>query len=86
MASFKDPKEHFAPIEVVERLLEICEYYGQPQSLYLSSTLDLTTYFDSFGFDVYSLTDDTNTAFEINSPTVNVVPSGDKCRNHELSH
>jgi hypothetical protein len=88
MASFKDPEQRFAPIEVVERLLQICDFYGERQALYLFSTLDLATYLDSFGFDSYSLTsnNNTNTAFEINQATVNVLPSGDKSRSHELAH
>lgn len=86
MASFKDPEQRFAPIEVIERLLQICDFYGERQALYLTSTLDLATYLDSFGFNVYSLTSKTDTAFEINKATVSVLPSGDKYRNHELTH
>jgi hypothetical protein len=86
MASFKDPEQRFAPIEVIERLLQICDFYGERQALYLASTIDLATYLDSFGFDSYSLTSNTNTAFEINQPIVDVLPSGDKSRNHELAH
>jgi hypothetical protein len=86
MASFKDPGQRFAPIEVVERLLEICDYYGERQVLYIRSTLDLTSYLDSFGFDVYSLTSDPNTTFEINCASTDVLPSGDKSHSHDLSH
>ncbi|MEW6731476.1 MAG: hypothetical protein AB1489_09095 [Acidobacteriota bacterium] len=86
MASYRDPTISFTPIEVVERLLEICEYCGQPTRLYLSSSLDLATYLDSFGFDVYSLTTNTKTAFKINRPTTMVLPSGDRTHSHCLAH
>jgi hypothetical protein len=56
MASFRDPARTFEPIEVIERLLEITDYLGHEPVLYLSSSNDLATYLDSFGFDIYSLT------------------------------
>jgi hypothetical protein len=55
MASFRDPAKTFSPIEVIERLLEITDYYGHKPVLYISSSNDLATYLDSFGFDIYSL-------------------------------
>ena len=64
MASFRDPARTFSPVEVIERLLEITDYYGHDPVLYISSSNDLATYLDSFGFDIYSLTSDTNEAFE----------------------
>jgi hypothetical protein len=85
-ASYGNPKISFAPVEVVERLLEICEYFGQAGRLFISSSLDLATYLDSFGFDVYSLTTDTKVAFKVDQATTMVLPSGDKSHNHSISH
>ena len=85
-ASYKDPETRFAPTDVVERLLEICEHFGQAARLFISSSLDLATYLDSFGFDVYSLTTNTKTAFKIDQSTTMVLPSGDRSHNHFISH
>jgi hypothetical protein len=81
MASFRDPARTFSPVEVIERLLEITDYYGHDPVLYISSSSDLATYLDSFGFDIYSLTSDTNQAFETSSRIVSVLPNGS--RSHE---
>ncbi|HET9533216.1 MAG TPA: hypothetical protein VFQ92_22870 [Blastocatellia bacterium] len=81
MASFRDPAKTFSPIEVIERLLEITDYYGHKPVLYISSSNDLATYLDSFGFDVYSLTADTNAAFKTSTRSVSVLPNGS--RSHE---
>ncbi len=86
MASYRDPTTSFNPVEVVERLLEICEYCGQTSRLFLSSSLDLATYLDSFGFDVYSLTTNTETAFDIDRATTMVLPSGDRSHSHDMVH
>ena len=85
-ASYGNPENQFTPIEVVERLLEICEHFGQAGRLYISSSLDLATYLDSFGFDVYSLTMNTKTAFKIDQATTMVLPSGDRSHNHSIAH
>ena len=81
MASFRDPARTFSPVEVIERLLEITDYYGHDPVLYISSSNDLATYLDSFGFDIYSLTNDTSEAFETTSRIVSVLPNGS--RSHE---
>jgi hypothetical protein len=81
MASFRDPARTFSPIEVIERLLEITDYFGHQPVLYISSSNDLATYLDSFGFDGYSLTVNTNAAFKTSSRTVSVLPNGS--RSHE---
>lgn len=54
MATFKDPIKCFAPLEVVERLLEIREELGYQPAIYLNSSLELADFFDAFGFDVYA--------------------------------
>ena len=65
MASFRDPAKTFSPIEVIERLLEITDYFGHQPILYISRDDDLAMYLDSFGFDVYSLTTDTKKKFDL---------------------
>ena len=86
MASFRDPARTFEPIEVIERLLEITDYLGHQPALYISSSNDLATYLDSLGFDVYSLTADTNAAFEPDSRSVSVLPNGSRSHDSLTAH
>ena len=86
MASFRDPARTFEPIEVIERLLEITDYLGHEPVLYISSSDDLATYLDSFGFDVYSLTANTNAAFETASRSVSVLPNGSRSHDSLTAH
>lgn len=81
MASFRDPARTFSPIEVINRLLEITDYYGHKQVLYISSSSDLATYLDSFGFDIYSLTSNTDATFTTATRSALVLPNGS--RSHE---
>lgn len=86
MASFRDPARTFEPIEVIERLLEITDYLGHDPILYLSSSNDLATYLDSLGFDIYSLTTDTNTAFGTSTRSVLVLPNGSRSHDSLTAH
>ena len=86
MASFRDPAKTFAPIEVVERLLEICDHYGHKTVLYISSSADLATYLDSFGFDIYSLTADTRSAFQTTTRSVVILPNGTRSHDSATAH
>jgi len=86
MASFRDPARTFEPIEVIERLLEITDYLGHDPVLYLSSSNDLATYLDSFGFDIYSLTADTNAAFGTDCRSVLVLPNGSRSHDSLTAH
>ncbi len=52
MATYRDPVRVFAPLEVVERLLEIREEAGYSPEIFLRSSDDLAAYFDAYGFDV----------------------------------
>ena len=81
MASFRDPARTFSPIEVIERLLEITDYFGHEPVLYISSSNDLATYLDSFGFDIYSLTANTDEKFKTTTRSVLILPNGS--RSHE---
>lgn len=86
MASFRDPARTFAPIEVIERLLEIREYYGHAPHIYIASGEDLTTYLDCFGFDVYSLTSNPRTPFRTTTRSVLMLPNGSRSHDSATAH
>ncbi len=76
MGSFRDPSHCFAPLEVVERLLEIRAELGFSSTLYLDRSQELTDFLDAYGFDIY--------AFSVRNDKINydnfstpVVPGGD---------
>ncbi len=80
MATYKDPVKCFAPLEVVERFLEIRQELGFPQIIYLDNSLDLADFLDSFGFDVYSFsTEDKKINGKINygDYRAQIVPGGE---------
>ena len=54
MATFRDPNQCFAPLEVIERMLEIREDFGFAPVLYLPHVENLTDFLDSYGFDIYA--------------------------------
>lgn len=81
MATFNDPDQCFAPLEVIERLLEIRKELGFGQNLYLTGTEELTDLLDSFGFDVYAFTN-TDRPLNYGDYRAPVVPGGDV---HHLS-
>jgi len=56
MATYHDPVTRFAPLEVIERLLEIRAELGYTQALYLPSALELAGFLDAHGFDAYAFT------------------------------
>jgi hypothetical protein len=86
VASFRDPARTFAPIEVLERLLQITEYYGHEPALYISSGDDLATYLDSFGFDIYSLTADTRATFNTAASSALILPNGSRSHESVTAH
>lgn len=86
MASFRDPARTFAPLEVIERLLEISDYYGHKPILYLSSSDELASYLDSFGFDSYSLTADTSASFNTTTRSAQVLPNGSRSHESATAH
>ena len=76
MATYKDPVVCFAPLEVIERLLEIRSELGFAEVLYVDNSVDLAEFLDAYGFDVYS--------FSTKSEKINygvyrasIVPGGD---------
>jgi hypothetical protein len=86
VASFRDPARTFKPIEVLERLLEIAEFYGGSPILYISSDEDLISYLDSFGFDIYSLSTNTHQRFDASSRSTMVLPSGTRSHDSATAH
>jgi hypothetical protein len=54
MATFNDPIKCFAPLEVLERLLEIRKELGFRQTVYLPSSNELAKSLDAYGFTGYA--------------------------------
>src|SRR5215217_6894333 len=52
MATYRDPVRCFAPLEVIERLLEIRVEAGYSPAVYLLSPDDLADYLDAYGFGI----------------------------------
>jgi hypothetical protein len=76
MATFKDPTQCFAPLEVIERLLEIREELGFGKTLYIDRSEELTDFLDAFGFDIYAFSTD-NKKINYGDYRSPVVPGGD---------
>ena len=81
MATFKDPDQCFAPIEVIERLLQIRTELGFAETVYVDRSEELTDFFDAYGFDIYAFSTD-NDKINYDNYTSPVVPGGD---NHHMS-
>lgn len=58
MATYNDPIKCFAPLEVIERLLEIRSEFGFSQSVYLPSSAELADSLDAYGFSIYAFIDE----------------------------
>jgi hypothetical protein len=76
MATFRDPSLCFAPIEVVERLLEIRAELGFTETLYLDRSQELTDFLDAYGFDIYAFSTE-NEKINYDDISTPVVPGGD---------
>ena len=85
MATYRDPVRVFAPLEVVERLLEIRAEAGYSPSIFLRSTDDLAQYLDAYGFDVYQLMDDA-AEFQYGRYRAPIVPGGDHAHCTPTAH
>lgn len=81
MATYKDPHQCFAPLEVVERLLEIRKELGFAECVYVMESEQLTDFLDSFGFDIYAFSTE-NEKINYGDYRAPVVPGGDT---HHLS-
>ena len=76
MATYHDPVSCFAPLEVIERLLEIRSELGFPETLYVDDSMDLAEFLDAYGFDVYAFSN-TNEKINYGDYRASIVPGGD---------
>ena len=85
MATFNDPTKCFAPLEVVERLLEIRAELGFAETIYLDRSENLTDFLDSYGFDIYAFSTK-NVKINYGDYTTPVVPGGDYHHSSTVGH
>jgi hypothetical protein len=85
MATYRDPVRCFAPIEVVERLLEIRAEAGYSPVVYLVSPDDLAACLDAYGFDVYSFSD-SEAVFNFGDYRAPLAPGGDRAHSSLTTH
>ena len=76
MATFQDPINCFAPLEIIERLLEIRAELGFAETLYVDNSIDLVEFLDAFGFDVYAFSNG-NEKINYGDYRAPIVPGGD---------
>lgn len=76
MATYRDPARVFAPLEIIERLLEIRTDAGYTPAVFLYQNTDLVAYFDAYGFDVYAFSD-TEAEFNYGKYRAALAPGGD---------
>ena len=85
MASFKDPNTCFAPLEVIERLLEIRAELGFSEMLYMDRSQELTDFLDAHGFDIYAFSTK-NDKINYGDYSTPVVPGGDNLHSSFTAH
>jgi len=85
MATFQDPAQCFAPLEVIERLLEIRADLGFAETLYLMRSEELTDSLDAYGFDIYAFTTE-NEQIKYGDYRTPVVPGGDALHTSVIAH
>ena len=76
MATYNDPIRCFAPLEVIERLLEIRSELGFTEVLYIDNSIDLADFLDAFGFDGYSFSTKSE-KISYGNYRASIVPGGD---------
>ena len=85
MATYRDPVRCFAPLEVIERLLEIRVEAGYQPAVYLLSPDDLADYLDAYGFDVYALSE-AEAEFHFGDYRAPLAPGGDHAHSSLTAH
>jgi hypothetical protein len=85
MATYRDPVREFAPLEVIERLLEIRAEAGHQPAIYLCAEDDLSVYFDAYGFDVYAFAEP-EAEFHYGRYRAPLAPGGDYAHEHPTAH
>jgi hypothetical protein len=85
MATYRDPVRVFAPLEVIERLLEIRAEAGFSPAIFLLTPDDLAACLDAYGFDVFALSDDT-VEFHFGDYRAPLAPGGDRAHTSFKTH
>lgn len=85
MATYRDPATVFAPLEILERLLEIRAEAGYTPVVFLQRGDDLIAYFDAYGFDVYSFSG-ADAEFRYGSYRAPLAPGGDYAHGSITAH
>ncbi|MCA1635494.1 MAG: hypothetical protein LC802_17830 [Acidobacteria bacterium] len=85
MATYRDPVRVFAPLEVIERLLEIRSEAGHSPAIFMRSADDLAAYFDAYGFDVYAFSD-AESEFNYGKYRASLAPGGDHAHESITAH
>jgi hypothetical protein len=85
MATYKDPVRCFAPIEVIERLLEIRADLGYQEAVYLDNSVELADYLDAYGFDIYAFSTE-NEKLNYGDYRAPIVPGGDSVHGSMTAH
>lgn len=85
MATFKDPDLCFAPLEVIERLLQIRKDLGFSETVYVDRSQELTDFLDAYGFDIYAFSTD-NDKINYGHYSAPVVPGGDALHSSYTAH
>jgi 2-C-methyl-D-erythritol 4-phosphate cytidylyltransferase len=85
MATYRDPVRVFAPLEIIERLLEIRAEAGYMPAIFMHETDDLVAYFDAYGFDVYSFAN-AEAEFRYGKYRAPLAPGGDHAHVSATAH
>ena len=85
MATYRDPNQCFAPLEVIERLIEIRTELGFSKNLYLLRSQELTDFLDAYGFDIYAFSTQ-NEKINLDDFSTPVVPGGDNLHSTFTAH
>ena len=85
MATFHDPIRCFAPLEIIERLLEIRMELGYEKVLYVDNSVDLVEFLDAYGFDVYAFSSK-NEKINYGDYRAPIVPGGDNVHCSVTAH
>ncbi len=85
MATYRDPIREFAPLEVIERLLEIRAEAGYQPAIYMHAENELTAYFDAYGFDIYAFAEP-EAAFNYGRYRAPLAPGGGYAHEHPTAH
>ena len=85
MATYRDPVRVFAPLEVIERLLEIRAEAGFSPAVYLLTPDDLAACLDAYGFDVFAFSE-VESEFHFGNYRAPLAPGGSHAHNSLTAH